>query len=57
LDEQKYIDLLFEIAGAAALEYWQDRPREELMAWVAETLRKAGVNTVPCGMSWGVLVK
>ena len=61
--EQKLIDLVFEIAQISARSYssvkspddYTKHHRESHMLWVARQLRNNGFDTVPVGMSWGVL--
>jgi hypothetical protein len=61
--EQKLIDIMFEIAQAsymmdrerAAVKEYYNEKRDEHMKWVADQLRMCGFETVPAGLSWGVL--
>lgn len=56
--EQSLIDLMFEMCQISAYHFGklEKYDREKHMDWVAHHLRVAGFDTVPMGMSWGVLV-
>jgi hypothetical protein len=41
---------------AATHEYFRGKSIQEVAEWTAGQLRDCGFPTVPCGMSWGVLV-
>lgn len=53
--EQKLIDIMFEIAMLAP-KVMHDRSKEEIAEWVRYNLAECGFKTMPCGLSWGVLV-
>lgn len=55
--EQKLVDICFSCALMISDPAYgfTKKPIEERAAWVAEQLRACGFNTVPVGMSWGVL--
>jgi hypothetical protein len=51
--EQRLIDMCFSIGlviGETKL-----KTNEEKANWIAEQLKANGFETVPCGMSWGIL--
>lgn len=56
--QQKLIDLMFEMCQVSAYHFGklEKYDREKHMEWVAYHLREAGFDTVPMGMSWGILV-
>jgi hypothetical protein len=54
---QKLIDIVFQTTIMAAThEYFRGKSIQEVAEWTAGQLRDCGFPTVPCGMSWGVLV-
>ena len=55
--EQKLIDITFELVMTMknSQRLKNHATREELMAWVADQLRKCDFDTEPIGASWGVL--
>lgn len=54
VNEQKLIDIMFEIAQVAA-KYMHGKTQEEICTWVAKQLEGCGFKTTPVGSSWGVL--
>lgn len=56
-DKQNIINITFQIAFEINNNqaYFKDKSQEEVAEWVAEQLRKCGYDTVPMGLSWGVL--
>ena len=66
-NEQKLIDLCFSIGLLISDTKGKDREgneitlykksNEEKAEWIARQLRACGFDTVPRGMSWGVLKK
>jgi len=56
MNEQKLIDICFElVATVQADRRFENKPMPEVMAWVADQLRKYGFDTEPVGASWGIL--
>ena len=60
--DQELVDVIFAIASRSATwgrgfdhETYDTKDREEHMKWVADQLRYFGIDTIPVGMSWGVL--
>jgi len=53
--EQQLIDICFEVAMRAYACPRQFTNGGALAKWIADQLRKSGFDTVPVGMSWGVL--
>ena len=58
-DRQKLVDLCFElvltITDELHIEEFKIKSNKEKAAWVARQLKSMGFETMPCGMSWGVL--
>lgn len=60
---QKEIDTLYQITIMIHENEWfgtnkPRRDREEVQAWVADQLAKSReIYTIPCGSSWGILVR
>ena len=59
LESQRLIDICFSLVSCALdhADYWKNKPIEEKMTWVSNQLRDCGFDTIPSGMSWGVLKK
>lgn len=57
--EQELVDMMFEVTMTvnANHNYWKDKSREELAAWISRQLSLCGFETQPMGSSWGVLKK
>ena len=55
-DEQKLVDIMFEIAFTSA-KYMHDRSHEEIAEWVRQNLADCGFPTTPIGSCWGTLDK
>ena len=58
-DLQKLIDICFEIALTMHTnkKFFENKKMDEVGDWVAVQLRKSGFDTIPTGISWGVLKK
>lgn len=62
-NEQRLIDIMFAIAqqsylmnrGPKKKSKYYGKVQDDHMAWVAKQLLDNGFETVPMGMSWGVL--
>jgi hypothetical protein len=57
-NEQKLVDLCFEIALMISDKEYKlyEKSIEEKAEWIAHQLKECGFPTMPCGMSWGVLI-
>lgn len=57
-NEQKLVDLCFEIGLMISdKEYkFYEKSIEERAEWITRQLKGCGFPTMPCGMSWGVLI-
>ena len=53
--EQKLIDIMFELVLTQP-RVMKDRSSEELAEWIQYNLAECGFYTMPCGLSWGILV-
>lgn len=54
--EQRLVDIMFEmVLRATDDEVFCKKSRDDRMKWVADKLRGCGFDTIPMGMSWGVL--
>jgi hypothetical protein len=52
---QKEVDLVFEITAMLQTPWFAEKSLEEIQEWVAKQLKEYGIETIPCGASWGVL--
>lgn len=52
--EQQLIDLMFELTIRCP-DYYGSDDKEKIAGWVAYQLKQAGFETVPMGLSWGIL--
>lgn len=57
--KQHIIDATFQIASTMYRnrEWLDTLSHAQLMEWVAKQFENVGIPTVPCGASWGVLIK
>ena len=57
-NEQKLVDLCFEIGLMISDKKYKlyEKTNEEKAEWIAHQLNECGFKTMPCGMSWGVLI-
>ena len=57
-NEQKLIDLIFELALFASTNKWfRNKSDEEIAEWIRLTLKKSGFKTNPCGASCWIINK
>ena len=56
-DKQKLVNVCFEIGLMISEPKYKfyEKTIEQRAGWIADQLRKTGFDTVPRGMSWGVL--